>query len=184
MTSWPQSNKILAFPLTSQQSLNGSDNVTSTLETTFSNTTYVLFADFDNNNNDTLTQDLTTTLSPTPTGPQRSSSLRSEVPIWLILCYSVILLFAIVGNLLVIIILAQNRRMRTITNVFLLNLAISDILLGVLCMPVTLVGTLLRHFIFGEYFCKLIQFSQGKFQQRLTCFFVYESFRALSDKKN
>ncbi|XP_073833364.1 uncharacterized protein [Musca autumnalis] len=51
--------------------------------------------------------------------------------------------------------------MRTITNVFLLNLAISDILLGVLCMPVTLVGTLLRHFIFGEFFCKLIQFSQA-----------------------
>ncbi|XP_017485703.1 PREDICTED: cholecystokinin receptor type A-like, partial [Rhagoletis zephyria] len=87
--------------------------------------------------------------------------ISSEIPIWLIPCYSVIFFFAIVGNLLVISTLAQNRRMRTITNVFLLNLAISDILLGVLCMPVTLVGTLLRHFIFGEFFCKLIQFSQA-----------------------
>ncbi|XP_037931952.1 cholecystokinin receptor-like [Teleopsis dalmanni] len=87
--------------------------------------------------------------------------ISSEMPIWLIPCYSIILLFAIVGNLLVISTLVQNRRMRTITNVFLLNLAISDMLLGVLCMPVTLVGTLLRHFIFGEFLCKLIQFSQA-----------------------
>ncbi|XP_001991193.2 cholecystokinin receptor [Drosophila grimshawi] len=83
------------------------------------------------------------------------------MPAWLIPSYSVILLCAIVGNLLVISTLMQNRRMRTITNLFLLNLAISDMLLGVLCMPVTLVGTLLRNFIFGEFLCKLIQFSQA-----------------------
>ncbi|XP_011187624.3 cholecystokinin receptor type A [Zeugodacus cucurbitae] len=87
--------------------------------------------------------------------------ISSEIPIWLIPCYGVIFFFAIFGNLLVISTLVQNRRMRNVTNVFLLNLAISDMLLGVLCMPVTLVGTLLRHFIFGEFFCKLIQFSQA-----------------------
>ncbi|XP_018802942.1 PREDICTED: cholecystokinin receptor type A-like [Bactrocera latifrons] len=87
--------------------------------------------------------------------------ISSEIPIWLIPCYCVIFFFAIFGNLLVISTLVQNRRMRNVTNVFLLNLAISDMLLGVLCMPVTLVGTLLRHFIFGEFFCKLIQFSQA-----------------------
>lgn len=91
-----------------------------------------------------------------------SSSSATEMPVWLIPSYSVILLCAVLGNLLVISTLVQNRRMRTITNLFLLNLAISDMLLGVLCMPVTLVGTLLRNFIFGEFLCKLIQFSQGK----------------------
>lgn len=97
-------------------------------------------------------------------GRSSSSSTTSatEMPVWLIPSYSVILLCAVLGNLLVISTLVQNRRMRTITNLFLLNLAISDMLLGVLCMPVTLVGTLLRNFIFGEFLCKLIQFSQGK----------------------
>ncbi|XP_034490354.1 trissin receptor-like [Drosophila innubila] len=90
-----------------------------------------------------------------------SGSSATDMPVWLIPSYSGILLFAVLGNLLVISTLMQNRRMRTITNLFLLNLAISDILLGVLCMPVTLVGTLLRNFIFGEFLCKLIQFSQG-----------------------
>ncbi|KAL7743327.1 hypothetical protein ACLKA6_012489 [Drosophila palustris] len=88
------------------------------------------------------------------------SRVIADVPIWVIPCYSIILLCAVIGNLLVVLTLVQNRRMRTITNVFLLNLAISDILLGVLCMPVTLIGTLLRNFIFGEFLCKLIQFAQ------------------------
>ncbi|XP_075159009.1 uncharacterized protein LOC142232176 [Haematobia irritans] len=92
--------------------------------------------------------------------PRRSRS-NTEIPIWLIPCYSIILFFAIVGNLLVASTLFRNRRMRTITNVFLANLAISDMLLGVLCMPITLVGTYLRHFIFGELVCKFIQFAQA-----------------------
>ncbi|XP_030381925.1 cholecystokinin receptor type A [Scaptodrosophila lebanonensis] len=101
-------------------------------------------------------------LAPPPTNRSVSvPRVSADVPIWVIPCYSIILLCAVVGNLLVVLTLVQNRRMRTITNVFLLNLAISDILLGVLCMPVTLVGTLLRHFIFGEFLCKLIQFAQA-----------------------
>lgn len=84
------------------------------------------------------------------------SSGRVQIPL-----YATILLLAIVGNTLVILTLVQNRRMRTITNVFLLNLAISDILLGVLCMPFTLIGTLLRDFIFGELMCKLLPYLQG-----------------------
>ncbi|KAH8416764.1 hypothetical protein KR222_003279, partial [Zaprionus bogoriensis] len=97
----------------------------------------------------------------TPTNRSGVARVSADVPIWVIPCYSIILLCAVVGNLLVVLTLVQNRRMRTITNVFLLNLAISDILLGVLCMPVTLVGTLLRNFIFGEFLCKLIQFAQA-----------------------
>lgn len=84
------------------------------------------------------------------------STGRIQIPL-----YATILLLAIVGNSLVILTLIQNRRMRTITNVFLLNLAISDILLGVLCMPFTLIGTLLRDFVFGEVMCKLLPYLQG-----------------------
>ncbi|XP_043063320.1 cholecystokinin receptor [Drosophila ficusphila] len=111
---------------------------------------------------DTTTTTTTTTLAPLiRTGNRSVVRVSADVPIWVVPCYSAILLCAVVGNLLVVLTLVQNRRMRTITNVFLLNLAISDILLGVFCMPVTLVGTLLRHFIFGELLCKLIQFAQA-----------------------
>ncbi|XP_065074948.1 putative tyramine receptor 2 [Ochlerotatus camptorhynchus] len=75
--------------------------------------------------------------------------------------YAVIFLLSVVGNLLVILTLAQNKRMRTVTNVYLLNLAISDLLLGVFCMPFTLVGQVLRKFIFGSIMCKLIPYFQA-----------------------
>ncbi|XP_076346958.1 cholecystokinin receptor-like [Tachypleus tridentatus] len=75
--------------------------------------------------------------------------------------YIVIFTAAILGNVLVIVTLTQNKRMRTVTNTFLLNLAISDLLLGVFCMPFTLVGSLLRNFIFGEVMCRLIPYLQA-----------------------
>ncbi|XP_044749521.1 cholecystokinin receptor-like isoform X1 [Coccinella septempunctata] len=75
--------------------------------------------------------------------------------------YSIIFMLAVVGNTLVILTLVRNRRMRTITNLFLLNLAVSDLLLGVLCMPFTLIGALLRDFVFGEVMCKLVPFLQA-----------------------
>lgn len=92
----------------------------------------------------------------------------SQMSIWhdsgtwiTILLYSIIFLLAVIGNLLVILTLIESRRMRTITNVFLLNLAISDLLLGIFCMPFTLIGMLLRDFIFGEIMCKLLPYLQG-----------------------
>ncbi|XP_050040292.1 cholecystokinin receptor type A-like isoform X4 [Dermacentor andersoni] len=78
-----------------------------------------------------------------------------------ILLYAIIFVCAVVGNSLVIITLVQRRRMRTVTNVFLLNLAVSDLLLGVFCMPTTLVGSVLRNFVLGAAMCKLIPYLQA-----------------------
>lgn len=80
----------------------------------------------------------------------------------LILPYTIIFLLSIVGNVLVIITLTLNRSMRSVTNIFLLNLAVSDLLLGVFCMPFTLVGVLLKNFVFGPVMCHLISYLQCK----------------------
>ncbi|XP_043266794.1 cholecystokinin receptor type A-like isoform X4 [Venturia canescens] len=81
---------------------------------------------------------------------------RVQIPL-----YTIIFLLAVIGNSLVILTLVQHQRMRTITNVFLLNLAVSDLMLGVLCMPFTLIGTILRDFVFGEVMCKLVPYLQA-----------------------
>ncbi|XP_013141583.1 PREDICTED: cholecystokinin receptor-like isoform X2 [Papilio polytes] len=75
--------------------------------------------------------------------------------------YFIIFMLSISGNCLVITTLASNRRMRTVTNVYLLNLAISDFLLGVFCLPFTLVGQIYRRFLFGGILCKLIPYLQA-----------------------
>lgn len=51
--------------------------------------------------------------------------------------------------------------MRTVTNVFLLNLAISDLLLAVFAMPFTLIPIMIRNFIFGPFMCTSIRYAQG-----------------------
>ncbi|KAG8188760.1 hypothetical protein JTE90_012231 [Oedothorax gibbosus] len=79
----------------------------------------------------------------------------------LILPYSIIFMLAVSGNVLVIVTLLLNQRMRTVTNVFLFNLAMSDLLLGVFCMPFTLTGVLYREFLFGSALCKLIPYFQA-----------------------
>ncbi|XP_067141357.1 cholecystokinin receptor-like isoform X2 [Centruroides vittatus] len=75
--------------------------------------------------------------------------------------YTLIFICGLVGNSLVIATLVRNRRLRIVTNIFLLNLAVSDLLLGVFCMPFTLIGTLRREFIFGETMCRIIPYFQG-----------------------
>jgi hypothetical protein len=94
-------------------------------------------------------------------GPMLPYRLELDVSVQIGL-YSAIFLLAVLGNVLVILTLVQNQGMRTITNLFLLNLAISDLLVGVLCMPFTLVGIVLKDFVFGAILCKLIPYLQGK----------------------
>jgi len=77
--------------------------------------------------------------------------------------YVIIFVLSVCGNALVALTIAQNRRMRTLTNVLLLNLSIADLLLTVFCMPFTLIPTLLQDFIFGPVVCVLVRYMQGTY---------------------
>ncbi|CAB1457234.1 unnamed protein product [Pleuronectes platessa] len=78
-----------------------------------------------------------------------------------ILAYFFIFLVCMVGNILVCLIVLENRRMRTVTNLFILNLAISDLLVGIFCIPSTLVDNLLTGWPFSNTMCKMSGFVQG-----------------------
>ncbi|XP_076120165.1 cholecystokinin receptor [Alosa pseudoharengus] len=78
-----------------------------------------------------------------------------------VLLYSIIFLVSVFGNLLIIVVLMVNKRMRTVTNSFLLSLAISDLMMAVFCMPFTLIPNLLEDFIFGAAMCKIVSYLMG-----------------------
>ncbi|KAF5903871.1 cholecystokinin receptor type A [Clarias magur] len=78
-----------------------------------------------------------------------------------ILLYSLIFFFSIFGNLLIIVVLVVNKRMRTVTNSFLLSLAVSDLMMAVFCMPFTFIPNLLEDFIFGAAMCKIVAYLMG-----------------------
>lgn len=96
--------------------------------------------------------------------PIQSIDYQTQLSIAIrVIAYVIIFIIAFAGNLLVVLTLTCSRRMRTVTNTFLINLAISDLLLGIFCMPFTLYGSITRNFIFGSVMCKMIPYFQGEF---------------------
>ncbi|KAL0183450.1 hypothetical protein M9458_022825, partial [Cirrhinus mrigala] len=57
--------------------------------------------------------------------------------------YLLVLLLCVVGNGLVCLVVIRNRNMRSVTNLFILNLAVSDLLVGIFCVPTTLIDSLI-----------------------------------------
>ncbi|XP_008331781.1 alpha-1B adrenergic receptor-like [Cynoglossus semilaevis] len=65
------------------------------------------------------------------------------------------ILFAIVGNMLVILAVVCNPHLRTPTNYFIINLAMADLLLGTTVLPVSATQEVLDYWVFGQVFCDI-----------------------------
>lgn len=76
--------------------------------------------------------------------------------------YISICVAAIGGNGIVCYTVLTYRRMRTVTNYFIVNLAIGDILMACLCIPFGFVSNLvLQYWPFGGIMCVLVSYSQA-----------------------
>jgi hypothetical protein len=78
----------------------------------------------------------------------------------LILLYGITTSLAVLGNLIVIVVLAVGRRSKTDLRAFLLNLAVADLTMAVFCMPFTFTTTMLHNWIFGATMCTIVLFLQ------------------------
>ncbi|PKK19887.1 neuropeptide FF receptor 2 [Columba livia] len=78
-----------------------------------------------------------------------------------IVSYLLIFLLCMVGNGVVCFIVLRSKRMRTVTNLFILNLAVSDLLVGISCMPTTLLDNIIAGWPFGSLVCKMSGMVQG-----------------------
>ncbi|XP_046667428.1 prolactin-releasing peptide receptor [Homalodisca vitripennis] len=77
------------------------------------------------------------------------------------LLYTSIFVLGLFGNVLVCYVVARNKAMHTVTNCFITNLALSDILLCVLAVPFTPLYSFLGRWIFGRLLCHLVAYAQG-----------------------
>ncbi|XP_044006085.1 prolactin-releasing peptide receptor-like [Aphidius gifuensis] len=75
--------------------------------------------------------------------------------------YGIIFVIGIFGNGLVCYVVIKNPHMQTVTNSFITNLAISDILLCILAVPFTPLYTFIGRWIFGKLMCSLVPYIQG-----------------------
>uniref|UniRef100_A0A1A9W8G3 G-protein coupled receptors family 1 profile domain-containing protein n=1 Tax=Glossina brevipalpis TaxID=37001 RepID=A0A1A9W8G3_9MUSC len=83
------------------------------------------------------------------------------VQIFFCILYSTVFVLGVFGNVLVCFVVLRNRAMQTVTNIFITNLALSDILLCVLAVPFTPLYTFMGRWAFGHTLCHLVSFAQG-----------------------
>lgn len=74
-----------------------------------------------------------------------------------------ICLTSLLGNGLVIWVVAVARRMRTVTNMYIVNLSVADLIIGVLCIPFQFQAALLRRWDLPEIMCSFCPFFQVSF---------------------
>ncbi|XP_051807164.1 KISS1 receptor b isoform X2 [Acanthochromis polyacanthus] len=95
-----------------------------------------------------------------------SSALEGQGPpvlvdAWLVpTFFSLIMLVGLVGNSLVIHVVTKHQQMKTVTNFYIVNLATTDILFLVCCVPFTATLYPLPSWIFGEFMCRLVNYLQ------------------------
>ena len=94
-------------------------------------------------------------------------------PVWeltlKITSYVIAMLLGIVGNALVVIVVTWNKRMRSLTNVYICNLAVSDLIVCGWCMWIHLGKNITAEWPFGEFFCKVSVFIQGMYLVHVYC---------------
>ncbi|KAI1294224.1 putative G-protein coupled receptor 83 [Halotydeus destructor] len=80
---------------------------------------------------------------------------------FIILAYSLIILVSFFGNSFVVGICFGKRRMRTTVNIFIGNLALSDLLMTVFNIPFTSARFFMDNWIFGQFLCQVVPFVQA-----------------------
>ena len=75
--------------------------------------------------------------------------------------YSIIFVIALTGNGLVCYVVHSSPRMKTVTNLFIVNLAVGDILMALFCVPTSSISTLiLQYWPFGPELCPTVIYLQ------------------------
>ncbi|CAL7934547.1 unnamed protein product [Xylocopa violacea] len=78
----------------------------------------------------------------------------------LIVSHTIILVVGLIGNALVCVAVYRNHSMRTVTNYFIVNLAVADFLVLLLCLPLTVLWDITETWFFGLTLCKAVPYLQ------------------------
>ncbi|XP_045560777.1 trace amine-associated receptor 13c-like [Salmo salar] len=83
----------------------------------------------------------------------RKDLLSTSIYITLYIFFSLISAVTVFLNILVIISISHFKQLHTTTNLLILSLAVSDLLVGLIVIPVTTVAIMEPCWVFGGYFC-------------------------------
>ncbi|CAL1276506.1 unnamed protein product [Larinioides sclopetarius] len=81
---------------------------------------------------------------------------------WLLIALHMTVFFVgLIGNALVCISVYRNHSMRTVTNYFIVNLAVADFLVILFCLPPSVLWDVTETWFFGSLMCKLVLYLQS-----------------------
>ncbi|XP_056394569.1 G-protein coupled receptor 83-like isoform X2 [Hyla sarda] len=89
-----------------------------------------------------------------------AESQSSTVKAMLIVAYSVIFIISLFGNILVCHVVIKNKRIQSATSLFIVNLAVADLMITLLNTPFTLVRFVSSTWVFGKLMCHVSRFVQ------------------------
>ncbi|XP_076239430.1 orexin/Hypocretin receptor type 1-like [Calliopsis andreniformis] len=105
--------------------------------------------------NDRFREDITTILW------NFYDEFHSESNYLLIILYVPVMVIAVTANVLVIAVVFKYHYMRSVTNYFVVNLSVADLLVTTICMPVAVSQAISIVWDHGEIMCKLSSYLQG-----------------------
>ncbi|KOB67833.1 putative octopamine receptor [Operophtera brumata] len=88
----------------------------------------------------------------------RNFGITHAVPKWEAICTAIVLTFIIIttllGNIVVIFSVFTYKPLRIVQNFFIVSLAVADLSVAILVLPLNVVYSILGHWVFGIYVCK------------------------------
>ncbi|KAM3717442.1 Neuropeptide receptor [Dirofilaria immitis] len=108
-------------------------------------------------------------------------TLRLDVKLFYSALYATIFVIGLIGNGLLIGSLVKRKRI-SVPNIFLINLAISDLLLCITALPITPVLAFVKRWLFGSLLCKLVPLCQGisvLISSYCLCFIAVDRYRSI-----
>ncbi|KAL4232199.1 hypothetical protein ACF0H5_009774 [Mactra antiquata] len=73
-----------------------------------------------------------------------------------VMMYVILFFIGLSGNSLVVYVVLRNKAMQSITNIFITNLAVSDIMICLFSVPFTPLSYFMKSWIFGEVLCHIV----------------------------
>lgn len=89
----------------------------------------------------------------------------------LIAIHAVVFIIGLIGNSLVCIAVYRNHSMRTVTNYFIVNLALADFMVILICLPPTVLWDVTETWFFGTAMCRIVLYCQVSF-----CFLLHKHY--------
>ena len=86
--------------------------------------------------------------------------VHTGVIVLLATLYGSISLLAVLGNGAVSYVVIKNKKMQTVTNIFIVNMAFADVLIGIISIPFQFHAALLQRWVLAAFMCPLAPFVQ------------------------